>query len=134
MSQKDIFKEWFKELPREKAPSDFSTKVMKRVMSEWTLNPIGYQPIISKKAWWMLGIMAVVITSVLFSLHSSLPVSSGMPDQTQTFLGINLSKLMTSFSFCIDKINNISPVVAVGAFAVVALWFFDQLFSRAIRR
>jgi hypothetical protein len=133
MSQKDILKEWFKELPSEEAPTDFSTKVMKHVMSEWTLNPIGYQPIISKKAWWMLGIMAFIITSVLFSLHSSLPGSSAMPDQTQTLLGINFSKLMTSFSLCIDKLNNISPVVAVGTFAVIALWFFDQLFSKAIR-
>jgi hypothetical protein len=133
MSQKDLFKEWFKELPREQAPSDFSTKVMKRVMSEWTLNPIGYQPIISKKAWWMMGIMAFVITSVLLSLHSSLPNSAGLPDQTQTLFGISLSKLMTSLSLCIEKLNNISPVVAIGALAIVALWFFDQLFSRVIR-
>lgn len=133
MSQKDIFKEWFKELPMEIAPSDFSTKVMKRVMSDWTLNPAGYQPIISKKVWWMMGIMALVITSFLFSLHASLPGSSAMPDQTQTFFGISISKLLSSFSIFVDKLNNISPVVAVGALAVVALWFFDQLFSRAIR-
>jgi hypothetical protein len=133
MSKKDILDDWFKEMPREQAPADFSTKVMKRVMSEWTLNPIGYQPIISKKAWWMMGIMALVITSVLFSLHSSLPNYAGLPDQTQTLFGLNLSKLFTSFSLCIEKLNNISPVVAVGALAIVALWFFDQLFSRAIR-
>ena len=55
MSQKDILKEWFKEIPQEQAPSDFTQKVMKVVMSEWRLNPIKYQPIISKKAWWMIG-------------------------------------------------------------------------------
>ena len=65
MSQKDIFKDWFKEMPRGKAPADFSTKVMKRVMAEWTLNPVGYQPIIGKKVWWMMGIIALIITSVL---------------------------------------------------------------------
>ncbi len=126
-------KEWFKELPQEKAPSGFSNKVMKSVMSEWRLNPIGYKPIISKKAWWLLGIIAMVITSVLFSLRSSLLNSSAISDQTPTLLGINFSKIFTSFSLCIDKLNNISPVVAVGALAIVALWFFDQLFSHAIR-
>ncbi len=81
----------------------------------------------------MLGIMAFVITSLLLSLHSSLPGSSVMPDQTQTILGINLSKILASFTTCIDKLNSISPVVAVGALAVIALYFFDQLFSRVVR-
>jgi hypothetical protein len=133
MSKKDILKDWFKEMPQEMSPSDFSSKVMKRVMSEWRLNPAGYQPIISKKAWWMLGIMAFVITSLLFSLHSSLPNAADLPNQSQTLYGINFSKIFTAFSLYIDKLNNISPVVAVGALAIIALWFFDQLFSRAVR-
>jgi hypothetical protein len=133
MSQKDIFKDWFKEMPREQAPSDFSTKVMKRVMSDWTLNPKAYQPIISKKAWWMMGIMAIVITSILFSLHSSLPNTADLSNQSPTLFGLDLSKLLASLSLCIEKLNSISPVVAVGALAIIALWFFDQLFSRALR-
>jgi hypothetical protein len=133
MSQKDILKDWFKEMPQEKAPADFSTKVMKRVMSEWTLNPVGYQPIISKKAWWMMGIMALVITSILFSLHSSLPNTVDMPNQPQTLYGIYLSKIFTLFGMGLEKLNNISPVVAVGALAIIALWFFDQLFTRTVR-
>ena len=133
MSQKDIFKDWFKEMPREKATADFSTKVMKRVMSEWTLNPTGYQPIISKKAWWIMGIMAFIITSILFSLHSSLPNSADLSNQSQTFYGIILSKIFTLFSMGIERLNNISPVVAVGALAIIALWFFDQLFTRTVR-
>ena len=132
MTQKDILKVWFKELHREQAPSDFSTKVMKRVMSEWELNPIGYQPIITKKAWWMLGIMAFVITSFLFTLHSLLPNAAGLPDQTQTLLGIDVSKILSLFSLCINKLNNISPAFAVGVLAIIALWFFDQLFSRVL--
>jgi hypothetical protein len=133
MSQKDIFKDWFKEMPREQASSDFSTKVMKRVMSDWTLNPTAYQPIISKKAWWMMGIMAIVITSILFSLHSSLPNTADLSNQSPTLFGLDLSKLLASLSLCIEKLNSISPVVAVGALAIIALWFFDQLFSRALR-
>jgi hypothetical protein len=133
MSQKDIFKDWFKEMSREQAPSDFSTKVMKRVMSDWTLNPKAYQPIISKKAWWMMGIMAIVITSILFSLHSSLPNTADLSNQSPTLFGLDLSKLLASLSLCIEKLNSISPVVAVGALAIIALWFFDQLFSRALR-
>jgi hypothetical protein len=106
---------------------------MKRVMSEWTLNPVGYQPIISKKAWWMMGIMAMVITSILFSLHSSLSNTADLSNQSPTLFGLDLSKLLASLSLCIEKLNSISPVVAVGALAIIALWFFDQLFSRALR-
>jgi hypothetical protein len=134
MSQKDILKEWFKEIPQEQAPSDFTQKVMKGVMSEWRLNPIKYQPIISKKAWWMMGIIACSITSLLFALHSSLSGTSGLTDQTQTIYGIDLSKIFALLGHVFEKLNNISPAVAVSALAIIALWFFDQLFSRVVRR
>jgi hypothetical protein len=134
MSKKDILKEWFRELPQEQASSDFTTKVMKRVMSEWRLNPVKYQPIISRKAWWMIGLMAFAITSTLFSLHSLLPNTSDLPNQTQTLYGINISQIFIIFSGFFDKLNNISPAVAVGALAIIALWFFDKLFTRAVRR
>jgi hypothetical protein len=77
--------------------------------------------------------MALVITSILFSIHSSLPNSADLSSQPQTLYGIDFSKIFTTFSLCINKLNNISPVVVVGALAIVALWFFDQLFSRALR-
>jgi len=133
MNQKDLLKEWFNEMPPEQAPSDFTSKVMKRVMSEWTLNPIGYQPIISNKTWWMLGIMAFIITGILFSLHSSLPNMADLPKEQQTLFGLNLSHILELFSQGFVKLNNISPAVAVGALAIIALWFFDQLFTRAVR-
>jgi hypothetical protein len=133
MSQKDILKDWFKALPQEQAPSDFTTKVMKGVMSEWSLNPIGYQPIISKKAWWVMGFMALIITSTLLSIHSSLPNSPDLANQTQTLYGINITHILELLSGGIEKLSNISPVVAVGVLAIIALWFFDQLFTRAVR-
>ena len=52
MNQKDIIKQWFKELPPENPSSEFTGKVMKRVMSEWSLNPVRYQPMISRRGWW----------------------------------------------------------------------------------
>jgi len=133
MSQKDILKEWFKEIPKEQAPSDFTQKVMKGVMSEWRLNPIKYQPIISNKAWWMMGIIAFSITSLLFALHSSLPGTHDLTNQTQTIYGIDFSKIFALFGHVFEKLNNISPAVAVSALAIIALWFFDQLFTRAVR-
>lgn len=134
MSQKDILKGLFKEMPQERVSSDFTTKVMKRVMSEWAINPVRYQPIISKKAWWMIVITASVITSILFSLHSSLPNTSDSSYQTQTLYGIDFSQIFMLFSRFFDKLNNISPAVAIGALAILALWFFDQLFTRTVRR
>jgi len=134
MSEKDILKEWFKEIPQEQAPSDFTQKVMKAVMSEWRLNPIKYQPIISKKAWWMMGIIAFSITSLLFALHSSLPGTHDLTNQTPTLCGIDFSQIFALLGNVFEKLNNISPAVAVSALAIIALWFFDQLFSKVVRR
>ena len=134
MSQKDLMKEWFKELPSEQPSPDFTVKVMQRVMSEWTLNPIKYQPIISRKGWWTLVLIAILITGILFMLHSSLPAGNEVVAQSNTIYGIDLSLIFTPISHLFEKLNNISPAVAIGALAIIALWFFDQLFVKTVRR
>ncbi len=134
MSQKDLMKEWLKELPSEQPSPDFAIKVMQRVMSEWTLNPIKYQPIISKKGWWTIGFIAFLLTSILFMLHSSLPAESDAISQTNSFYGIDLAQLFAPVGTLFKKLNNISPAVAIGALAIIALWFFDQLFVKTVRR
>jgi len=133
MSQKDLMKEWFKELPSEQPSPDFTVKVMQRVMSEWTLNPIKYQPIISKKGWWSLGIIAILLTSILFMIHPSLPAATN-PAAQKPFYVFDLSQLLEPLSHFFEKLNNISPTVAIGALAIIALWFFDQLFVKTVRR
>ena len=134
MSQKDILRDWFKEMSQEQAPPDFSSKVMKRVMSEWSLNPVKYQPIISRKEWWMIGFLAITITSTLFSIHSALPNTTNLSNQAQTLYGFDVSQVFIVFSRFFEKLTNISPAVAVGVLAIIALWFFDQLFTRTVRR
>lgn len=134
MSHKDLMKEWFKELPSEQPSPDFKVKVMQRVMSEWTLNPIKYQPIISRKGWWALGFISVLLTGILFMLHSSLPVGTESAAQSKTIYGIDLSLLFAPISHLFEKLNNISPAVAIGALAIIALWFFDQLFVKTVKR
>lgn len=134
MSQKDLMKEWFKELPSEQPSPDFKVKVMQRVMSEWTLNPIKYQPIISRKGWWSMVLIAILMTSILFMLHSSLPTGAESASQANTFYGLDLSQLILPVSHFFEKLNNISPAVAIGALAIIALWFFDQLFVKTVKR
>ena len=131
MNRKDTLKQWFGELPPEQASSDFSTRVMQRVMSEWSLNPYKYQPIISKKAWWAIGFIAVVFTAMLFSLHSTILSTSG--NHSEFLYGINFTQLFSLFAKLFEKLNNISPAVAIGAMAIIALWFFDQLFTRTVK-
>jgi hypothetical protein len=134
MNHKDIMKEWLKELPEEQPSSDFSVKVMQRVMSEWTLNPIKYQPFISKKGWWSLVLVALLVTGLLFTLHSLLPSGTESSAQISTIYGIDFSKLFAPVSHLFVKLNDISPTVAIGALAIIALWFFDQLFVKTVRR
>jgi hypothetical protein len=134
MNQKDSMKEWFRELPPEQAPPDFTLKVMQRVMSEWTLNPVKYQPIISRKGWWTIALIAFLLTSVLFMLHSSLPTGTAAVTQTKTLYGIDLSQLLAPINHLFVKLNNISPAVVIGALAIIALWFFDQLFVKTVKR
>ena len=134
MSQKDLLKEWLKELPSEPPSPDFQLKVMQRVMSEWTLNPIKYQPIIGKKGWWTMGLIAFLMTGLLFMLHSSLPSGTEAATQTKTVYGLDLLQLFAPVSHLFEKINSISPAVAIGILAIIALWFFDQLFVKTIKR
>jgi len=134
MNHKDVMKEWFKELPAEQPSPDFTVKVMQRVMSEWTLNPIKYQPMISRKGWWILVIIALVFTGILFMLHPSLPTGTDPSLQANSIYGMDLSKLFAPVSQLFIKLNNISPTVAIGSLAIIALWFFDQLFVKTVRR
>jgi len=134
MSQKDIMKEWLKELPSEQPSPDFTVKVMQRVMSEWTLNPVKYQPIISRKGWWVIGFTAIALTSILFLLHPTLPAGAASASPSNVFYGFDLSKFLAPVSHIFEKLNNISPAVAIGALAIIALWFFDQLFVKTVKR
>ena len=134
MNQPDIMKKWFKELPPEAPSPDFTSAVMKRVMSEWSLNPTKYQPIISKRGWWTLAIITLLLTTLLFLLHSSLPTEADSLAQAKTVYGIDLAQLFLPVNQFFVKLTNISPAIAIGALAILALWFFDQLFVKAVRR
>ena len=127
-------RKWFKELDPENPSSDFTAKVMKRVMSEWSLNPVKYKPIISKRGWWTMALITLIITSILFILHSSLPTGGESVPKANTIYGLDLSQLLLPVNQLFVKLNNISPAVAIGAMAILALWFFDQLFIKAVRR
>ncbi len=134
MNQQDIMKKWFKELSPEDPSPDFTSTVMKRVMSEWSLNPVKYQPMISKRGWWTVAIITLGLTSILFLLHSSLPTETGSLAQNKSVYGIDLFQLLQPVNQLFVKLTNISPAVAIGALAILALWFFDQLFIKAVRR
>lgn len=133
MSQIDIMKRWFKELPPENPSPDFSVKVMKRVMSEWSLNPVKYQPIINRRGWWTIALTTLILTGALFTLHSTLPTGAESATQTTTLYGIDLSLLFAPVNQLFVKLNNISPAVAIGVLAILALWFFDQLFAKTVK-
>ena len=133
MTQKDLMKEWIKELPLDQPPPDFTVKVMRQVMSEWTLNPIKYQPMISKKGWWSVVLISLILTSILFLLHSSVPSGTESAAQLKTVYGLDLSLILQPVGRLIEKLNNISPAVAIGTLAIIALWFFDQLFIKTVK-
>lgn len=134
MSQKDIMKEWFKELPQEQPSPDFNVKVMQQVMSEWTMNPIKYQPMISKKGWWTMALIALLLTSILFTLRSSFPAAAETAAQTKSVFGLDLDQFLAPINQLFVRLNNISPTVAIGTLAIIALWFFDQLFVKTVKR
>jgi hypothetical protein len=134
MSHKDLMKDWFKELPSEQPSPEFSVKVMQRVMLEWTSNPGRYQPLISRKAGWLIGLVALLLTSILFALQSSVTESADSASQIKSTYGIDFSGLITSIGHLFEKLNSISPAVAIGVLAIIALWFFDQLIVKTVKR
>ncbi len=133
MKQNDKLKDWFREMPAEHPSPDFTRRVMEQVMTEWRLNPVKYQPIISKKGWWTIGGMTLLFTTVLSIMHTTVADTAGSTSQ-ETLYGINLTKILTPFSQFFGKLSEISPAFAIGILAIIALWFFDQLFIRTIRR
>ena len=132
MSTEDKLQEWFQEMPDERAPGDFNRKVMQEIMAEWSKNPTAYKPIISRKAWWIVGIFFVLLTIVLFMLKNAMGVADSTVD-TQTIAGINLEYIWTFIADFFEKLNRISPAVGVGALSIIALWFFDQIYTRMAR-
>ncbi len=134
MSQNDIMKSWFKELPQEYPSPEFTAGVMNKVMSEWTRNPIKYQPIISRRSWWIMAVTAIGLTALLFLIHSSIPTGPTAINQTKSIYGIDLSQLISPLSQIFVKLNNLSPTIAIGTLAILALWFFDQLIARTVKR
>lgn len=133
MNKKDKLTDWFSELPTEQPSTDFTRKVMDQIMTEWRLNPVKYQPIISKKGWWTIGGMALLLTTILFMIHSTVLEPTETTSQ-QSLFGFDLSNLITPISYYFSKLSDISPAVVIGLLAIFALWFFDQLFIRAVRR
>ena len=133
MNDKNNLKDWFRELPTEQPSTDFTRKVMDQIMTEWRLNPVKYQPIISKKGWWTICGMALLLTTILFMTHSAVIEATETTSQ-QSLFGFDLSNLITSVSHYFSKLSDISPAVVIGFLAIIALWFFDQLFISTIRR
>ena len=132
MSTEDKLQEWFQEMPDERAPGDFNRKVMQEIMAEWSKNPTAYKPIISRKAWWIVGIFFVLLIIVLFMLKNAMGVADSTVG-TQTIAGINLEYIWTFIADFFEKLNRISPAVGVGALSIIALWFFDQIYTRMAR-
>jgi hypothetical protein len=106
---------------------------MEQVMTEWRLNPVKYQPIIGKKVWWSIGGLALLLTTLLSFMHSTLSDSTETATQPSLF-GFDMTQPITQASSLLGKLTDISPAVAIGVFAIIALWFFDQLFVRTVRR
>lgn len=133
MHREDFLEEMFRELPREKAPEDFSRKVMNEVMTDWSLNPTIYKPVISKKAWIATGIVAAAIILLLFILQNSIGETQGVPTEIPFLSGLSFKSLMEPVSQLLGRITSLSPAIGIGSLAVIALWFFDQLLIRLAR-
>jgi hypothetical protein len=76
----------------------------------------------------------MLMTSILVMLHSSLPSGTDSLSTAKTFYGLDLSQVFLPVSRFFEKLNSLSPAVAIGVLAILALWFFDQLFVKTVKR
>ncbi len=134
MNQKEHLKYWIKELAQEQPSPDFSSKVMQRVMTEWRHNPTKYQPIISRKGWFLIALITILSTALLLFLHTSASIGLELVGKAKSSYLIDATKFFTPINHLFVSLTKISPTVAIGIFAILALWFFDQLFSKTERR
>jgi len=133
MHREDFLEEMFREIPREKAPEDFSRKVMNEVMTDWSLNPTIYKPVISRKAWWVTGIVAAAIVALLIILQNAIGDTSSEQSDFYFFSEFNFKSIVEPVYHLLGKITSLSPTIGIGSLAVIALWFFDQLLTRLAR-
>lgn len=133
MSRKDFLEEMFSELPSEKAPEGFTRKVMHEVMTDWSLNPTIYKPVISKKGWWGIGLVAVAFILFLFFIQSTIGEPTESPINLKFLSDLDVRSILAPVSRNLARLTTISPAIGIGALAIIALWFFDQLFTRLAR-
>jgi hypothetical protein len=135
MSKKDYLEEMLRELPSEKAPKGFTHKVMHQVMADWSLNPVLYKPVISKRGrgWWAICFSVAASILLLFIVPDTTTETSQKIFDLSFISGFNFQPAITKISQLLSKLTNFSPAVGIGSLAIVALWFFDQLFTKLAR-
>jgi hypothetical protein len=133
MSEKDFLKNIFSELPTEKAPKNFTHRVMHEVMNDWSLNPTKYKPVISTKVWWGIGLLTVAFVLILFIIQNSLGETSQSTIDFSFLSKVNFSSALSPISQLFEKITTLPPAIGIGSLAIIALWFFDQIFTKLAR-
>jgi hypothetical protein len=133
MSREDFLEEMFRQLQPERAPEGFSRKVMNEVMTDWSLNPTIYKPVISKKSWWTIGLVTAAFVLLLFIIQNATGETSQDTINLAFFSDFNFKSAVAPVGQLFGRITKLSPAIGIGSLAIIALWFFDQLLTRLAR-
>ena len=114
----DKLKQWMQELPLESPSLDFTKKVMQGISAKSELTQ--YKPLISKRAWWLIGILLLFSIAYLYIN----PTSGTVPEGVTNLLG------HLSFENPIKKL--VLPKTAIYAIGFMALFLLQVPFLKRL--
>lgn len=114
----DMLKQWMQELPLESPSQDFTIKVMQGISAKSEVTQ--FKPLISKRAWWLIGTLLLFSITYLYIN----PNSGTVPEGLTNLLG------SVSFENPIKKL--VLPKTAIYAIGFMALFLLQVPFLKRL--
>lgn len=115
----------------EKAPIDFTNKTMDKIMQEWISNPLNDKKNKHSTRYWLI-LLSSVSMGVLVYLATDLRKLISMSDINwlKSFDSTYLTQINNLYSYLLNSFSNITPMVFIILFAVLAVIIADRLIKR----
>ena len=129
MGTHDYLGKYMKELPEAEPSSDFTNRVMDRVMAEAKTTTVVYHPLISRQMWINILIGTILLFAGVALLRTYFPGAEN-PVGWQSLYRLDLSVVFGPFLKIFREAGNLSVSFAGGLMAFSLLLLADRIYSR----
>ena len=129
MGTHDYLGKYMKELPEAEPSSDFTNRVMDRVMAEAKTTTEVYHPLISRQMWMRISVGMILLFIGIALLRTYFPGNEN-PAGWQSFYRFDLSVAVGPLLNIFREARNFSVTFAGGLMAFSLLLLADRIYSR----